>query len=618
MEKKERSIAIVGSGPRGMSVLERLAARLSQNKENEIETDIYLIDNGFVGTGRVWSIKQSPYLLMNTIAQEISAFSGPWDGKEAKPGNGPSFAEWWKIAHDDYEQYEGYGPRAYYGEYLLYVLDAIEKSLPENVKLHKISGQVINIDNEKESSQTLYLEDGSKLVVNKTIITTGHAVNELHGLSKELSEFALRVPEVKFIQGNSVADMDLEVINPGDKVGVIGMGLSFYDLMGQFTLGRGGEFVPDDKEGLVYKKSGKEPLLFAGSRSGMPVPARGKNQKPYNYEYDPAIFTKECAMKIRNRKSVKFEADVLPLIEAEVALVYAETIFRNEGKNENALELRKRVRSLCVQSVEGVETIARSLGMRSLIHVNLYDLTKPFKNCEFSSLPEFNKLLSMLLENDYDEAMKGNIGSSLKASLDVIRNIRSVIREVVDYGGLNPESYQKEFLKSFAPASNFLAAGPPAFRIAQLNALIRAGIVTIIGPSVEYKISEGEHCIRISSPQVKNSDVMVKTVIDARIPAPDLHHECSEFTKALVRKGIYAPFVNRNDGIEFETNGVNVTKSPFHPIGKDGSIYRNIYVLGIPTEYIRWFMQSGSTRPHKWIDFMVDADAIAEDALKYI
>ena len=82
MEKKERSIAIVGSGPRGMSVLERLAARLSQNKENEIETDIYLIDNGFVGTGRVWSIKQSPYLLMNTIAQEISAFSGPWDGKE--------------------------------------------------------------------------------------------------------------------------------------------------------------------------------------------------------------------------------------------------------------------------------------------------------------------------------------------------------------------------------------------------------------------------------------------------------------------------------------------------------------------------------------------------------
>ena len=58
-----------------------------------------------------------------------------------------------------------------------------------------------------------------------------------------------------------------------------------------------------------------------------------------------------------------------------------------------------------------------------------------------------------------------------------------------------------------------------------------------------------------------------------------------------------------------------MTEIPYHPIGKNKSILENVYVLGIPTEYTRWFMQSGSTRPDHWIDFMIDADAIAEAAL---
>ncbi|HDX9494934.1 TPA: hypothetical protein ROX80_005822 [Bacillus thuringiensis] len=73
------------------------------------------------------------------------------------------------------------------------------------------------------------------------------------------------------------------------------------------------------------------------------------------------------------------------------------------------------------------------------------------------------------------------------------------------------------------------------------------------------------------------------------------------------------PFINKKNGVEFETGGVNVTTSPFHPIRANGTVAENLYVLGIPTEHIRWFMQSGSSRPHKWIDFMIDADAIATD-----
>lgn len=234
---KSFRIAIIGSGPRGMSVLERLAARL-MDSDNKDKVEIFLIDDGHVGTGRIWCTEQSPLLLMNTVAQEISAFSGVWDGKEARPGNGPSFAQWWQLHHDDYEKYDGYAPRSYYGEYLMYVLSAVERALPPYVILHKVSARVDRLD-ENDTSQLLHLSDDQKLLVDRTVIATGHPVNRLKSLEKTLYDFASSTPEVAFIRGDSVADMDLSSIEPNQKVGIIGMGMTFYDLMVELTVGRG-------------------------------------------------------------------------------------------------------------------------------------------------------------------------------------------------------------------------------------------------------------------------------------------------------------------------------------------------------------------------------------------
>jgi methylaspartate mutase epsilon subunit len=60
---------------------------------------------------------------------------------------------------------------------------------------------------------------------------------------------------------------------------------------------------------------------------------------------------------------------------------------------------------------------------------------------------------------------------------------------------------------------------------------------------------------------------------------------------------------------------VHVTDSPYHPVRADGTVARRMYVLGIPTEHTRWFMQAGASRAHRWSDFMADADAIATDIL---
>lgn len=69
-------IAIVGSGPRGLAVLERIAARL-QGLPHHSRIDIYLIDSTEVGCGRIWRTDQDDLYRMNTVADEVTMFSGP-------------------------------------------------------------------------------------------------------------------------------------------------------------------------------------------------------------------------------------------------------------------------------------------------------------------------------------------------------------------------------------------------------------------------------------------------------------------------------------------------------------------------------------------------------------
>ncbi|HBC9198877.1 TPA: FAD/NAD(P)-binding protein [Staphylococcus aureus] len=145
-----KRISIIGSGPRGLSVLERLVCRCNDKVITD-QIEINLIDDSFVGAGRVWSPIQSKHLLMNTYAKEITAFSGTIkNNQKERAGSGLTFYQWWIKNYNDFDYYEGYAPRKYYGEYLLYVLSTIEKSLPENIILNKINDEVTDIKIEKK------------------------------------------------------------------------------------------------------------------------------------------------------------------------------------------------------------------------------------------------------------------------------------------------------------------------------------------------------------------------------------------------------------------------------------------------------------------------------------
>ncbi len=120
----------------------------------------------------------------------------------------------------------------------------------------------------------------------------------------------------------------------------------------------------------------------------------------------------------------------------------------------------------------------------------------------------------------------------------------------------------------------------------------------------------------VSSPQVAGAREHVDVVIDARVPDPNLARDRSPLARRLRERGIWTGYVNGEGPEAFATGGVAVTTSPYHPIGRNGLPDEGLYVVGIPTEHTRWFMQVGSNRPGLWGDFVHDGDAIAAHVLK--
>ncbi|MEH0447982.1 MULTISPECIES: FAD/NAD(P)-binding protein [unclassified Streptomyces] len=605
-------VAIVGSGPRGVSVLERMAARLAEGPVPE-SVEIYLIDSHRVGTGRIWRTDQPRWFLMNTVADEVSAFSGPPDGGPARPGAGPSLAQWWSSVDREYPGPNSYAPRALHGRYMRFLLETIERNLPEEVRLIPVH-DFVNALERTGDGYRLTLRGGNRLTADRVVLTTGHTRPELTGNQRLLAAHAAGRPGLRHIAGDSAADMPLDEIPAGSAVGVLGLGLSFYDVMAALTEGRGGCYE-EDGDRLVYRPSGGEPVIVAGSRSGMPLPARGRNQKHHDHRHRHVLFTTERVLARGRHGALSFADDALPWLLAEVELVYYATMLTVRGEPGRAAAFEAEVVAAAESGVPDVPAVAAGHGLADAPRIDLDAQARPFAGRHFAGPDEFTRALSEALAEDLAHADAGNVDDPLKAALDVIRDSRAVIRSLVDYAGLTPASHREEFLGWYVPRSSFLAAGPPRSRLRQVDALLRSGVLRVVGPDTRIRPHPSGR-FGVHSPYVSGSEVLVDTVVDARVPTPDIRLDPHPLTRSLREQGIWTSYVNHGtDGDRFDTGGVAVTGAPFHPVDRTGRPDRGLYVLGIPTEHTRWFMQGGSSRPGFWTDFVQNADAIAADVI---
>ncbi|HEY4466206.1 MAG TPA: FAD/NAD(P)-binding protein [Klebsiella sp.] len=606
-------IAIVGNGPRALSVLERLAARLMLQPDAAVE--IYYIDKQHPGTGRIWRQDQDAAFVMNTVAEEVSGFSGEGDVSGARPGCGPSLANWWRATRDDFPGENTWAPRALYGDYMQFVLNCITTSFSAVQRFHPRQGEVMDIAPLDNQQAVLFFRDGETLTVDRVVIASGHSRNQLTEQEQQWQNFADAHPPLRWLPGDSAADMPLDDIAAGSTVGILGLGLSFLDVMAALTVGRGGVFSEQADGSLRYQPSGREPRLVAGSRSSLPIPGRGKNQKHPNFRYQSVLFTTQRAEALAQRGQLNFDRDVLPLLMAEVNLTWYATSLRQRYGASAENEFRQCAQGLTEQEFDTLPEIAARFGLVDLPQLDIYQLSDPFRDRQFISTSHFHAALCELLADDVAQAEGGNIDNPLKAALDTLRDTRGLVRRVVDFGGLAPASFREDFLYRYSPVSALLSAGPPRYRTRQLLALIEAGILHIVGPRMQIACGEESGCFELSSPQVEDAVWRVETLLDARVPGQDLQRDTSPLTQALRQRGIWQNFTVEDAVTRLVTGGVAVTRAPFHPINQYGKATSQLYVIGIPSEHTRWFMSAGSSRPGYWTDFICDADAIAEDIL---
>lgn len=87
------ALVIVGAGPRGTGLIERIAANAPELYEGR-RLDIHLVDPYPPGGGRIWRHDQSPLLWMNSMAEDVTMFTDDTVQQEGPIRPGPALHAW--------------------------------------------------------------------------------------------------------------------------------------------------------------------------------------------------------------------------------------------------------------------------------------------------------------------------------------------------------------------------------------------------------------------------------------------------------------------------------------------------------------------------------------------
>lgn len=566
-------ITIIGMGPRGLSILERMVELLARPLSVNIRVDI--VEPGECGQGS-HPAHQPDHLVTNTVASQVSIFAC----ENAVAGkDGISLAQWARLAGyrrfgnryfqvkdgsgDEISDHD-YLPRNILGEYLAWTFDRIVRLLPKNVRIEHHRRRVVDLIEMRTGGFTVCFDTGFQCHADYVFITTGHGTRTSTKSDLTFEAFArsagAKNPKLNFYSSPYPTHC-LGTIPSNATVAVQGLGLAAYDVISALTTGRGGQFAQTEDK-LIYQPTGREPKILLFSRNCLPFAARGINQKGIAGRHQARFFTVDAIKDLRARAIARtgshqldFVKEVLPLIEKEMAYVYRAS---QTGSYPDVVSFQP--------TTEERHAISK--------------LFNPLKGETFSSFENFRTFFRTMVEADLAEAYKGNLTSPVKAATDVLRDTRDVLRTVVEFAGLAPSSH-KDYVEDFVATTNRISVSPPMRRNAELLALMDAGVLDIAGGpgnQVVTDVNKGHFCIdsQFGEKQVRHvADVLVIARLDPYSPETD----SSTFTRNLVRRGIVRPHLNG----DYHPGGIDINQG-MQVIDGSGRLHKNLWAIGFPVE----------------------------------
>ncbi|SDF84885.1 FAD/NAD(P)-binding protein [Klenkia brasiliensis] len=512
---------LVGAGPTAVGVLDRLLAHAGGRP-----LEVHLVDPHPAGGGRIWRTAQSDLLWANSLARDITVLPDASSTVAGPVGPGTTLSEWAQRTGVPLDR-DAFPPRTVVNAYLSWVLESLAAA--PGLTLHRHIDRVVDVE-EHPGGVQVRLAGGDRLDADVVVLAQGHLDRE-PGAGEQALGAAARAAGLTHVPTGYTADLDLDVLQPGEDVLVRGAGLAFVDLVTLLTGGRGGRF--DEVDGrLVYRPSGREPVLHVGSRRG--VPYRAKLGYPWAGPPVPLTYLTPDALRERfGDRPLDLRADLAPVVARELGRVAAAELFRAHPERTRMPWAEFAAR---YDAVEDAAELWAEAVPDPADRFDLAALDRPLAGRRFADGEALQEWVRDHVRADLARAADPAFSQD-QAVFTALLFTHGTIAGLVRAGRLTERSEREDVSGWWMNLFSYLASGPPSPRLRELLALSEAGVVRFTGADTVVTLEAGRWVARSAS---TDEVVTATALVEARVPEVDLAATTDPLLTALLGRGLAA------------------------------------------------------------------------------
>lgn len=588
-------VVIVGAGPRGTGILERLLANIGEIPVSR-PLRIDLVDPFPPGGGRVWRQEQSSLMWMNALAGNVTMFTDDTVRCEGPIRPGPSLSEW-AAADGTHWDVLGmsFASRQVQSHYLSWVFDKIVADCPSGVTVTVHETTAVRLDGGPGDRQRVWLADRSEpLVADVVVLALGHQEAGPTEEDLRVAGFAER-HGLRYLPSAYTADADLSGFRAGENVVLRGFGATFVDVMALLTEGRGGEYRLAEGR-LRYVPCGDEPVLYVGSRRGVPYRAKIAYRLVGRPAQLPWFFDASALDRVlADREHVDFRTDLWPLMAKEIGWGYYHELF-TAHPNRVTCDWDEFFAGFAAYDWD-------SPALRELVEaavpepddrLDLAALDRPLTGLKFAGLDDVQAHVRQEIKADVRRRGEFIHSADLGATAAML-SVNRQLRQLRAIEKLSARSMVEDVHGWWQGFFEYYTSGPPAQRSRQLLALSEAGVVRFLGADMWVDTDEEHGVFRAGSASTPDS-VEATALVEARLPRADLSTTTDPLLRGLYESGEATDDVLADeDGFEHSSGLLLVSTTDFRVLDKAGLPHPRRYAIG-PFTNVRHFAAFATPR----------------------